>query len=125
MWWHWLLVGCVGAWFTLFMHELAHCFVVWGEGKKVTSFIPFPHRKDGRFYFGRMQYEGVLRNPKLFYAAPCLMKAPLYVVVWTVLGLVFWLPLLAAVFWELADIANFVQGYIRRRDNDGGRYRRA
>lgn len=125
MWWHWLIVGVAGARVTLFMHELAHCFVVWGEGKKVLSFVPSPHSKNGRFYFGRMAYAGVLRNPRLFYAAPALMKAPLCAVLWVVLGLVFWLPFLAAAFWELTDVANFVQGYIRRRDNDGGRFRRS
>jgi len=127
MWWHWGIVAVVGAWVTLLLHELAHCVCVWIEGGRVTAFRPYPHLYEGHFFWGRMSWESEkpLAMPKLFHGAPALIKAPFFLTLWLSLGLLVWLPLLAAAFWEAADIINFVQGYLRNSGNDGGKFRRA
>jgi hypothetical protein len=126
VWWLWLILALIGAPLTLFLHELAHSFVVWGEGGRVTSFKPYPHFADGHFYFGRVEYLSYQTRPRLFFAAPALIKAPVFLVVWATLGLLFCLPLLALAAWELWDLLNFVQGYMRKSSyNDGGLFRAA
>lgn len=122
LWWF-IGFAVVGAALTLILHELAHCFVAWSAGGSVESFKPWPHKVDGRFYFGRMTYTGCAPNEKAFTIAP-LIKAISLASLWVILGLMFW-PLLALAGWELTDIINWVQGYIRSSPNDGGRFRRA
>lgn len=121
--WYWYAVICciVGAPLTLVLHELMHCIVVWANGGWVTSFKPWPHFVEKRFYWGRMAYAGCAPT-KWFYAAP-LTKALVLLVIWAGLGFL-WMPLWAPGFWELLDAGNWLQGYIRNSDNDGGRYRK-
>jgi hypothetical protein len=122
----WWLIGfaVVGAPLTLVLHELSHCFAVWAKHGWITSFKPWPHKVDGRFYFGRMTYAGCAPDEKAFSIAP-LIKAITLLGLWLVLALALFWPLLALAGWESTDIINWVQGYIRSSPNDGGRYRRA
>lgn len=128
-WWVYLIVLAVGAPVTLLLHELAHCCAVWWlfHGK-VTAFVPWPHKHNGMFYWGRMSWECASEPTpaqyRSFYIWPQ-YKASIMIITWLFLGFLVWLPLLMAAIWELADIVNFIQGYIRNGKNDGGKYRRA
>lgn len=122
--WIWLgVLGLLGAALTLVLHELSHCIVVWLSGGWIEEFKPWPHMKDGKFYFGRMSHSGAQADERAFTVAP-LIKALSLLALWTVLGFI-WLPLWALAFWEFTDVANWTQGYIRNSPNDGGRFRRA
>lgn len=122
LWWF-IGFAVVGAALTLVLHELAHCVMVWAAKGWIESFKPWPHKVDGRFYFGRMTYSGCAPNERSFTIAP-LIKAISLFSLWLVLGFIFW-PLFALAAWESTDIINWVQGYIRSSPNDGGRFRRA
>lgn len=128
-WWVYLVVLAVGAPVTLLLHELAHCCAVWWliDGK-VTAFKPWPHKHNGTFYWGRMSWECDMEPTpaqyRSFYFWPQ-YKAIIMIITWLLLGFLVWLPFLMAAIWELADILNFIQGYIRNGKNDGGKYRRA
>jgi hypothetical protein len=115
------IFGVLGAVITLVLHELMHCFVVWAHGGKVTSFKPWPHRVDGHFFFGRMTYESEVALGRGMKLAPFL-KALVLFVSWTGLGFL-WFPLWCFAFWEATDWINWLQGYIRKSQNDGGQFR--
>lgn len=116
-----ILLGIIGAALTLVLHELMHCFVVWAHGGKVTSFKPWPHKVEGRFFFGRMVYESEVDLGRGMKLAP-LPKALALFGVWGGLGFL-WHPLWCLAFWEATDWINWLQGYIRKSKNDGGQYR--
>ena len=128
-WWVYLIVLAVGAPVTLNLHELAHCCAAWFlvDGR-VTVYKPWPHKHKGIFYWGRMGWECDMQPTELFYRKFYIWpqyKAGFMTITWLLLGLLVWLPLLVAAVWEIADIINFIQGYIRNGKNDGGKYRRA
>ena len=128
-WWVYLVVLAVSAPVTLLLHELMHCFAVWAfMSGRVTAFVPWPHKHNDVFYWGRMSWECDKEPTRLayrvFYIFPQ-FKAACLLTVWLILGFLLWHPFLMAALWELADIINFIQGYIRNGKNDGGKYRRA
>lgn len=115
------LFGVLGAALTLVLHELSHCLVVWWSGGKVVTFKPWPHMSDGHFYFGRMTYIAKVPLGPLMKIIPFLKALTLFGW-WVGLG-VLWHPLWVLAFWEITDWINWLQGYIRGSDNDGGQYR--
>jgi len=118
--WGWLLILAVlGAPLTLVLHELSHAVATWATGGKVTLFRPWPHRHEGRFYFGRMMREG--GQDLAVHAAP-LAKATGLLLVWALLALC-WLPLLCLWAWELVDLAWWWRGWIWKPYTDGGKAR--
>jgi len=128
MWY--LIFSLIGAALTLVLHELSHCCLVWVGGGTVTSFKPWPHFEtftsaagtERHFYFGRMTYDTARPpNRKWFLLAP-LLKSLLFFVFWSIMGW-FWHPLWCLAGWEVTDWSNWLQGYIRKSQNDGGQYR--
>jgi len=106
------------------LHELSHCIPVWAVGGKVTSFKPYPHKDEDGWHVGKMKWEGekdVERD--MFYVAP-LWKGNIFSSIWILLG-VLYSPFFMLAFWEWVDVANWIQGFIRERKNDGGLFREA
>jgi hypothetical protein len=128
MWYWWVALAVGGAIVTLNLHELAHCLVVWIKGGRVMSYKPYPHCVGGTFFFGRMTYTLPFMPYRTyllwFHSAPQL-KALFLLALWVLLGLILWRPLLVLAAWELSDLLNFLQGYIRNSKSDGGKFRRA
>lgn len=55
--------------FTIFTHELSHAVFVKICGGDVTGFKPYPHIENGKFYFGKVNfnfYEGLNIAPVFF-----------------------------------------------------------
>lgn len=67
-WWQLTLAGLGMAipefFLNTFIHEGAHAIVAMGFGNKVVEFQPWPHMKNGEFYFGRMRYSGENITPQ-------------------------------------------------------------
>lgn len=104
-------------------HELAHAIVVWSYGHKVLAFKPYPHKKsNGKWTIGLIS-SSARGNCKLFYIAP-LMKAFFFVVLFLVLGLAAYLPLLGFCLGELLDGLDWTKDYILdRKTQDAGKFR--
>lgn len=125
-WWIGLAAG--GAILSLNLHELAHCVVVWFIGGKVTSYKPYPHKANGRWFIGRMTWTRD-RNfnyweCRWFYRV-IPIRAAVFVAMWTTLGLLLFLPLLALAFWDLIDLGDWVKDYLWSRESqDGGKYKK-
>lgn len=120
-----VICGIIGAALTLVLHEFSHCLVVWNVEGKVVEFKPWPHIHDGRFYFGRMSYEVSEPLPEKTMAIAPLFKAYFMLLLWVALGFSLYHPLLVLAAWELTDIGNWLQGFIRKGENDGGIFRRS
>ena len=117
------IFGVVGAVLTLVLHEFSHCLVVWVCDGKVVSFRPWPHWENGRFFFGTMTFDSPWPpNRKWFVLAPFL-KALLFFLFWIIMGW-HWHPLWLLAGWEATDWGNWLQGYIRLSNNDGGKFRK-
>lgn len=59
-----------------FRHELFHAIMVWRDGLKITAFKVFPHKYNGRFYWGRVSWTG---TPSSGQAAKHIFLMPYYV----------------------------------------------
>ena len=115
-------LGCVP---TLLLHEFAHVVVFRLAGARVESFRPWPHRHDGRWYFGRVVADRALdARWALRSACAPLAKANAMLALWLVLAATTGIWALGLALWEAIDVANWWQGWIRQRPNDGGRARR-
>jgi len=128
MWYWWLGTALFGAVLTLNLHELAHCLVIWIKGGQVTSYKPYPHFVDGKFFWGRMTYDLTFVPTRTFAGVMAIVpqvKVVFFLALWVWLGLILWHPLFALAAWECADLLNFLQGLIRNSKNDGGKFRRA
>jgi len=119
-----IIFGVVGAILTLVLHELSHAIVVWINGGKVTEFKPWPHMSDGKFYFGTMAYECFAPISEKDLTIAPFYKACAMINIWVFCSMLY-APLIALEIWELIDFTNWLQGYVRKSDNDGGRYRKA
>jgi hypothetical protein len=124
-WWIGLAAG--GAVLTLNLHELAHCLVVWCIGGTVTSYKPWPHRANGRWFIGRMTWElgrpPTRRECRWFYGIIPL-RASMFLAMWVTLGLLVFLPLLALAFWDLMDLGDWIKDYLwDRKTQDAGKFR--
>jgi len=115
-----LLLGVLGAPLTLLLHELSHAVATWATGGRVTEFRPWPHRFDGRWYFGRMMREG--GDDYTVAVAPA-VKANSLVFVYALAAWV-WAPLACLAAWELVDFAWWWRGWLWKPDSDGGKARR-
>jgi hypothetical protein len=96
------------------------------SGGKVIGYWGYPHfREDKRFFFGRMRHKGeYTRSQHMWrHIAPLIKAVPLFIL-WILLGIFVWLPLLPLAFWEFTDIAVWVVGFIRKNDSDGGKFRK-
>jgi len=113
---------------TLLRHEFSHCAAAWTLDMRVTGFYPWPHIKDGRFFFGRMTWEtqrvpttsqlrGLAVAPITSSVISCLVMLTMGLAIGNYL-------LLITAATEFTDIINWVQGYLRNSGNDGGKYRR-
>lgn len=80
-WWQMTLAGLGMAipefFLNTFIHEGAHALVAMSFGNKIVEFQPYPHMKDGQFFFGRMRRQGNLTAEEDLWvsAAPMLTDA--------------------------------------------------
>lgn len=127
VWW-WIGLAAGGAVLSLNLHELTHCLVIWLVGGKVTSYKPWPHKAKERWWIGRMTWE---RDRSLnhwecrwFYRA-IPIRAATFFAMWTTLGLLFFLPLLALALWDLIDLGDWTKDYLWSRETqDGGKFKK-
>ena len=78
----WIFPLAAALW--LLAHEAAHAGAAWALGAQVTGFRPWPHRVDGRLYFGRVTWRGALspRRRALAAGAPILLGLFAWAVLW-------------------------------------------
>jgi len=108
----------------LLLHEGSHAVCYRMAGARPVTFIAFPHWLSGRFRFGYAEADRVISDRWLRRSAFApLVKASALLCLWLCLGFFvgFWAFGLA--LWEAFDAGNWIQGWIRRRPNDGGRAR--
>uniref|UniRef100_A0A6M3JHB4 Putative peptidase n=1 Tax=viral metagenome TaxID=1070528 RepID=A0A6M3JHB4_9ZZZZ len=114
-----ILLMVVGAFITLFLHEGSHALVAIAQGRRVTSFRPYPHYFMGSLYLGFTSVSPVVINvtngERLAYFAAPAVKAPLMVVLWSIIGL--W-PL---AIWEGVDLIWWWLGWFRVRPFSDGK----
>jgi hypothetical protein len=120
-----ILCAILGAPLTLLAHELSHCAAYWLAGARVAEFVTWPHRYGDRFFFARVMPDRVL-SPRweLRSALAPLLKASTMLALWLCLGFFSGPWAFGLALWEAIDVGNWIQGWIRRRPNDGGRARR-
>lgn len=125
MWWTWIITGVLGAPLTLVLHEFMHVLTAWHYGSKVVAFKPWPHIEPGLggFVWGSIKHRPglVAAQQRISYRMP-LIKAGVLLVVWGLLGWG-WHPLWLLAAWELTDVINWLQSYLRMSGGDGGTYR--
>lgn len=112
-----IIFAISGAPLTLFLHESAHVVAVWCYGGTLTSFRPYPHFYDGRFYFGRVAYLLDSSKHKRVAISP-LIKAITLTTTWAILGFTLYQPLLAFAAWEAVDALWWVSGFLRGPHTD-------
>lgn len=116
------VIGCIPE---LLLHELSHCLVYKLAGAKIVVFKPWPHKYEGRFYFGRVMADRELPKAWAIESAGApLVKATIMLGMWCILAAFVGLWPLGFALWEAIDMINWIQGYIRKRPNDGGRFRK-
>ena len=121
MTWYLLIPLVLGAPLTLLLHEFSHVVETWATGGRVDVFKPWPHRWDGRWWFGRIMRTG--GGDKAVAQAPA-FKAGTMILFWGS----FWVwsawPLWPLIAWEAVDLAWWLRGWILRKpDSDGGKAR--
>lgn len=123
------LIACVvAAYLTLFLHELSHVIVSKAVGWTITAFRPWPHRCNGRWWFGR--YESVWQRDyeipaasRWRHIAP-LVKTCVAAPAWTIAAI--WLHPIFVVpaIWEALDATWWWIGYFSGDAlKDGARWR--
>lgn len=118
----WALYAIVGAFLTLFLHELSHAIVIWFRGGTVTEFKPWPHFNGGQFYFGWTGWEIEESKVRPAYAAP-VIKAILMGAGWGALWSVLdHGPLLVLAGWEVADLLWWGIGMARGEHTDARKF---
>lgn len=70
--WHWTIALWIPAFWLwqILRHEGAHALAAFFTGYDITAFVFWPHVKDGRFYWGRVDILGPLPIPDVFWLAP-------------------------------------------------------
>lgn len=106
-----IILLVVGILFSFLAHELSHLVVAKWVGADITAFKPWPHKYQDRWYFGRVSCDGLGEKRVLFYDAP-LIKTVMFSVLWLVLGIFVWTPLVILALPELVDGLMWVKGYI-------------
>jgi len=76
IWWAAVLTAFVLGLLWTAVHEGAHALAALARRRKVLSFKPWPHKVDGKFYFGRLTYEG--RGTPDIHVAPYVLDAVVF-----------------------------------------------
>lgn len=72
----WLLLFVPGFFLQTLVHEGAHAAMVLLSGGEVVAFKPWPHRHNGRFYFGRVSWRALsVEGRTAIYFAPSVAGA--------------------------------------------------
>jgi hypothetical protein len=121
-WWIWMLVLALPVgYLRLVAHELSHAVatIVTGGTVDWKRFRPWPHKANGRWYWGRMyRFNG---DSLIIYAAP-LGRATVGMLLWIPFAAL-WTPLWICVFWELTDVIHWWRGWFWQPMSDGHRVR--
>ena len=123
-WWTLILILPMG-YLRLVAHELSHAAAARALGLKVPwdKFWPWPHKADGRWYWGRMYREDAPgKIDDLLVSLAPLERAQIFMLAW-IIPAIFWAPLWDCVFWEAMDIIHWWVGWVRRPYSDGGKVR--
>lgn len=100
-------------WATL--HELAHAICARATGVSLVSFRPYPHVRDGQFFFASVTFETMPGT--LTHLAPHLFD----VIVFVAAAVAFWFVNHPAVAWTLATLAGLP--LVNTANGVFGRYR--
>jgi hypothetical protein len=124
MWWVHLIFIALGAAITLFLHEFSHVVMCWANGLKVHSFKPYPHKADGKWYFGRITRDRTddIEALQQINISP-LVKGIGMAVIWGIAG-IFYHPLWWLGAWEIIDCLWWWKGYFFSPTSDGGKWRK-
>lgn len=82
-WWIFLLIAIPYLFLWILVHEGSHALTTLFKGGKVLSFKPWPHRENGKFYWGRVTYQYWGDNGDSILATPYIVD--------TLAGLLFFL----------------------------------
>lgn len=121
------ILAVLGAVLTLSLHELSHVLAVKLTGGRITSYTPWPHVHEGKFYFGRVgvaYLDAVPLSHRWSHLAP-LLKSGALGASWAFLAQYHYAPLWVLAGWEFVDTLWWQVGYYFRPSSDGGRWRRA
>jgi len=110
-------------WNSLILHEAAHAITAKLVGAKIVEIKPWPHRYRGFWSIGKIRCRGLKRDRPFFYVAPLAKVAILYLL-WLILGLFVWAPLLILIVPEVIDSAVWFRSYFRGPEEfDGAKFR--
>lgn len=121
--WHWLAILALPVgYLRLVAHELSHAAACITTGGRVdwARFMPWPHKADGRWFWGRMYRTG--GDDLVIYLAP-VARAGAFMGFWLYLAIHVWHPLFICAFWELTDVLHWWRGWFWRPQTDGGKTR--
>ncbi len=118
--WWFLIFIAVGAVEEIVLHALSHAVVVWGEGKKVLTFKPWPHKHKAGWSWGRMTYDRHLEYLGGMCNAAPMLKGMLMALLWLNFAQHWW-HLWPMVAWEAWDVIFWWRGWFWGSDRADGR----
>ena len=109
----WIALLLVGAQLTLTLHEASHALCIkLLYGGEILEFKPYPNplRELGKFGIVRSRLPSGVKSTPWSYRAP-LLKALSLILLWGLLGILVYGPLLAFAIWETLDAALWLFQY--------------
>jgi len=110
----------------LVAHEASHVAAAWAVGTRapIDRFAPWPHKADGKWFWGRMGWENLPGqvDDLLVYMAP-LARAIVCGLAVVPMALEVWTPLWVWVGWEVTDVIHWARGWASQPTSDGGKTR--
>ena len=120
-----IILFIFSAYLTLFLHEFAHYVALKIAHIEITSFKPYPHRNEGKLYFGcvyfnipRLCESGETLIP--IYSAS-LWKGFVLLIFWMWMALNVWLPLCIFAATEFIDCIYWWFGFFTKREGSDGK----
>ncbi len=123
-----IIVMLVLGWIVqLCLHELSHYLMVRKLGYKVTEFKVWPHKYNGKWYFGRVQYEvpsdehpAVHHYNQILISSVPLWTAASFNLVWLCFAAYLWMPFISFAFCAFIDQINWWINLISRDETSDG-----
>jgi hypothetical protein len=110
MFWTIVILLVLGSFASFLLHEASHAAVAKAVGAEITQVKLWPHKHKGHWRGARIQCKGLGRNRPFFYVAP-LAKVGILYLLWLILGVFVWHPLLVLIIPELFDTGAWFKGY--------------
>lgn len=106
-----LIVIASGAVGTLYLHEISHIIANNLVGREIIEVVLWPHFKNGKFYFSRVQSLGPSEGMKWVHVSP-VIKCAVFANIWLFLTIFTQYPhFLILLGWEVMDAAWWLKGY--------------